>query len=146
MEVPRELLDTGVRTFRSPSHISDALRPLVRIFIPSVIVIKLATHNDRQYRAGMASSVGHIRRAASAWSIPVDRATAVWVRSALGGSARNKEHIAQLVILTFPSLIWKLPPARERKPWVSEGWNMAIFDAVAVGLAYLGESDIDVPS
>jgi hypothetical protein len=146
MEVPRELLDTGVRTFRLPIEIAGALRPLIKLFTPSAIVIKIANQNDRRYRCGMAATIKCIRREAAARSIPVDRVASDWVRNVLDANARNKEHIARLVIQTFPSLSWKLPPTRERKPWVSEGWNMAIFDAVAIGLAYIGESPVHVPT
>jgi hypothetical protein len=146
MEVPKELLDTGVRTFRSAAHIAETIRPLAKLFTPSVIVIKIATHNDRKYRGGMAAIVRRIRQEASVRSIPIDRVTVEWVRSLLGGGTGNKEYIAQFVIQAFPSLSWKLPPTRERKPWISEGWNMAVFDAVAVGLAYLEKSRIDLPS
>jgi hypothetical protein len=67
--------------------------------------------------------------------------TTKWMRNTLGGIAKNKEHIAGAVVRTFPSLGWKMPPTRERKPWVSEEWNMAIFDAVAIGLyAFTGLS------
>lgn len=145
MEIPRELLDTGVRTFRSATQIGGTLRPLITLFTPSVVVIKIARHNDMQYRGSMAVIAKCIRREATARSIPVDRVTTEWVCNALGGTARNKEDIAREVIQIFPSLSWKLPPTREHKPWVSEGWNMAIFDAVAVGLAYLGNSSVNVP-
>jgi hypothetical protein len=146
MEVPQELLDAGVRTFRSPAQVAGVLRPLIRLFTPSVIVIKIADHNDRQYRRGMASIVRYIRSEAAARSIPIDRVTTKCVRNALGDSAKNKEQMARLVVQVFPSLGWKLPPTRERKPWVSEGWNMTIFDAVAIGLAYLEKSQMDMPS
>lgn len=145
MEVPKELLDAGVRTFRSPAQIAGVLRPLIKLFAPSVIVIKIANHNDKRYRRGMASIVRCICGEAATRSIPIAHVTTKWVRNALGGSVGNKEHIARLVVQTFPSLSWKLPPTRERKPWVSEGWNMAIFDAVAIGLAYLEKSPVDAP-
>lgn len=144
LEVPKELLDTGVRTFRSAAHVARALRPLITLFTPSVIVIKLAVHNDRRHRGGMAAIVRCIRNEARLRSILVDRVTTEWVRNAIGAGARNKEYIARLMIQAFPSLGWKLPPTRERKPWISEGWNMAIFDAVAIGLAYIHKSPIDV--
>lgn len=145
LEIPRQLLETGVRTFRSATQVAEVLRPLVKLFAPSVIVIKIAAHHDKRYHRGMAASVRCLRKEASAQSIPVDRITAECVRSALGGSAMNKEQIARMLIRTFPALGWKLPPTREGKPWVSEGWNMAIFDAVAIGLAYLEKAPVDVP-
>jgi hypothetical protein len=146
MEVPKELLDAGVWTFRSPAQIAGVLRPIIRLFTPSVIVIKIADHNDRQYRGGMAANVRCIRSEAATRSIPIDRVTTKWVRNTLGGFAKNKEHVAGVVVRTFPSLGWKMPPTRERKPWISEGWNMAIFDAIAIGLAYLEKSPVDAPT
>lgn len=117
----------------------------MKLFTPSVIVIKIADHNDKQYRRDMASIVRCICGEAATQSIPIARVTTKWVRNALGGNVRNKEDIARLVVQSFPSLGWKLPPTRERRPWVSEGWNMAIFDAVAIGLAYLEKSSVDAP-
>jgi hypothetical protein len=45
--------------------------------------------------------------------------------------------MAVLLGKEFPLLAWKLP--RERKAWQTEQWNMPIFDAAALGLAYLLE-------
>jgi hypothetical protein len=111
-----------------------------------VIVIKIADHNDRRYRKGMASIVRRIRSEATIRSIPIDPVTTKSVRNTLSGIVKNKEHIAGVVVRIFPSLGWKMPPTRERRPWVSEGWNMVIFDAVAIGLAYLENSPVDMPS
>jgi hypothetical protein len=89
MEVPKELLDVGVRTFRSPAHIAGVLRPLIKLFTPSVIIIKIADHNDKRYRRGMASIVRCMCSEAATRSIPIARVTTKWVRSALGGSVGN---------------------------------------------------------
>lgn len=146
IEVPNRFLDTGVRTFRSASRSASLLRSLIMLFSPSVIVVKVADHHDPRLRRGVAPIMRCIRREAKLQSVPVDRVTTEWVRNALGGSLRSKEQVAAFVAHVFPLLVWKLPPSRERKPWVTEGWNMAIFDAVAIGLAYSKDARLDTHS
>jgi hypothetical protein len=54
-----------------------------------------------------------------------------------GWEVTSKYEMAVLLGKEFPLLAWKLP--RERKAWQTEQWNMPIFDAAALGLAYLLE-------
>lgn len=51
-------------------------------------------------------------------------------------NARTKYEIAEAVASLLPELGWKLPP--QRKPWQSEHHRMAIFDAAAIVLTYVG--------
>ncbi|HET9375321.1 MAG TPA: hypothetical protein VFO40_10125, partial [Chthoniobacterales bacterium] len=53
--------------------------------------------------------------------------------------ASSKNEIAQLVSEKFLEVAWKLPP--KRKNWQPEHHNMAIFDAISLGLAYLANVD-----
>jgi hypothetical protein len=49
--------------------------------------------------------------------------------------ARTKHQIAQAIAKQLPELAAWLP--KYRKPWMSEDYRMAIFDATAFALAYL---------
>jgi RNase H-fold protein (predicted Holliday junction resolvase) len=51
-------------------------------------------------------------------------------------SHNNKYERARLVVAAFPVLATRLPP--KRKAWQSEHYQLTIFDAVALGLAYFG--------
>ncbi len=46
----------------------------------------------------------------------------------------NKAQMARAIAARFPELTRSLPP--ERRPWVSEHYRMAIFDAAAFGLSF----------
>jgi hypothetical protein len=51
-------------------------------------------------------------------------------------SVSNKAKTARIVAAKFPELRSRLPP--ERKPWMSEDYRMAIFDAAAFALTLFG--------
>jgi len=52
----------------------------------------------------------------------------------LAFGARTKQEIARVVADQLPELAPRLP--RVRKPWMSEDYRMAIFDAAAFALTY----------
>lgn len=131
----KQLLDAGARSFKSSSEIVAPLRPIISIFRPSMIVFKLASHNDQRYRPGMIPTVECMRNEAERQSIPVECITITWVQDALDTHPKTKAQIAAFVAHAFPNLSHTLPPVR--KPWVPERWSMAVFDAIALGLAYL---------
>ncbi len=137
-ESPKQLLDAGARKFHSPSQIVAPLRPLISIFRPSMIVFKLATHNDSRYRPGMIPTVECMRDEAERQSISVECVTIAWVQDALATHPKTKAQIAAFVAQTYPDLDYRLPPTR--RPWIPEGWSMVVFDAIATGLASLEHS------
>ena len=53
--------------------------------------------------------------------------------------ATTKYAIATVLIERFPDIAWKLPP--KRRPWESEHYNAAIFDAAAAAVAFLGDNE-----
>ncbi len=57
------------------------------------------------------------------------------VRKQFPGRERNKYGIAVALSDRFPELADRVPA--KRKPWQSEDYRMSIFDAMALGLAYL---------
>jgi hypothetical protein len=138
---PKRLLDSGVRTFTSPAAILQCIRPLISAFDPSVIVVRRPGHKNLRHRSGVNSNLRIIRTEAALQSVPMESANSHEVKHVFHESGKTKEDIAAAVVQAFPELRWKLPP--KRKPWTSESHNMVIFDAMAVGLAYLARSDIN---
>jgi hypothetical protein len=55
-------------------------------------------------------------------------------RTFAAAGACTKYKIALAVAGRFPEVAWRLPPIR--KPWMSEDARMAIFDAIALALAF----------
>lgn len=136
---PRRLLDSGVRTFASAATILQRLEPLISIFDPCMIVVRCPGHQNLRHRNDVQSMLRVIRMEAVRRSIPMEAVAVHEVRCAFRESGETKEHIAATIAQTFSELQWKLPP--KRKPWISEGHNMVIFDATATGLAYFARSE-----
>jgi hypothetical protein len=55
----------------------------------------------------------------------------------------TKDDIAAALTRIFTELVWRLPP--KRRPWQSEHPRMAIFDAIALGLAYWQHQGTKLP-
>jgi hypothetical protein len=137
--VPRRLLDTGVRTYTTAGTFKERIEPLLSVFSPSVIVVRRPGHKNPNHLSGVQSILRAVRAEAVRRSIPIESVALHEVRCAFRESGKTKEHIAVAVSQSFPELQWKLPP--KRKPWISEGYNMVIFDAAATGLTYMARSD-----
>jgi hypothetical protein len=117
------------------------LRPIVTIFAPSALALRQANHRILEHRKSASVTVSVIRKECNRQSVRFDRISTHYVRHAFGDSGTSKEEIAAEVARIFPELQWQLPPARHKRSWISEGWNMPLFDAVATGLTYLGKLD-----
>lgn len=136
---PARLLDSGTRTFTSAEILLQRLGPLISTSDPCTIVMRRPGHKQASHLNGVRVNVRCIRLEAERRSIRVELLTIHEIRCALQGRETTKDAMAMKIAQTFPELRWKLPP--RRKPWISEGHNMVIFDATATGLAYLAKSD-----
>ena len=52
--------------------------------------------------------------------------------------AATKHAVASLLAEWFEELTWQVPA--KRKPWQSERYNTLMFDALATGMAFLGDN------
>lgn len=138
-EKPMRLLDSGTRTFYSAGRISQRLAPIISIFDPCAIVVKLPTHKQSSHLSGVTANLRAIGAEAKRLSIRMESVTVQEVRCAFQEIDATKDTIAAKITQIFPELHWKLPP--RRKPWMSEGHNMVIFDAAATGVTYLARHD-----
>jgi hypothetical protein len=136
----RELLDWGVRVYPAVGEAEAAMASkrligLLRMFVPERIVIKTERWNKAETNAHMRSLVEAVRHEAFAHAIPIFAVTEKDVRQTfLNFGCETRDEIAAALARIFPELVWNLPS--KRRPWQSENRQMAMFDAVALGLAY----------
>ena len=148
-EGPNRLLDWGVYFFppaREGGSIvaSKRVADLLRLFTPSVVVVKKADRGSGSRGAGIASILKAIRRESSIRSIPVCLIGHKDVRQAFRiFRSNNKYENAVALTQLFPDLLWKLPP--KRKFYDGEHPRMIVFDAVAVGFTYWQLNGIQIP-
>jgi hypothetical protein len=141
LEGPGRLLDTGVKRYQYSGHVLAILRPIVTIFEPSALALRQANHRTLEHRKSASATVHLVRTECNRQSVGFNRISTHDVRHAFGDSGTSKEEIAAEVARIFPELQWQLPPTRHKRSWISEGWNMPLFDAVATGLTYFANLD-----
>jgi hypothetical protein len=146
LEGPRSLLDWGRKPFRS-CRLSDnsttackKVDALLTFFAPLVVVLKHTSgRNDRDCLKNK-NLIDAIKREAEMQSVELVFLTRKDVYAAFREfGIANKYEIARSISEIFPELAWKLPP--NRKTWQPEHHNMAIFDAISLGLAYAARFD-----
>jgi len=135
-EGPNRILDWGVRSFRTGSNavkIPAATKFLALLdeFRPSAVIIgeRLTRRTAKQTRM-----LATIERQARSRRIPVKCISRRDVNRAFIGFESNKYEVASALARQFPDLAVRLPP--KRKCWQSENYQMGIFDAAALGVAY----------
>jgi len=122
---------------------SQRLISLLKLFSPSVIV----TTRERWDRASVNPHLlpleEEILRTSSAHSIAIHAISQNQVRqSFLRLGCETRYQTATSLSQIFPELSPRLPP--KRRLWESEHSSMAIFDAVALGLAYWQHENVSV--
>ncbi len=131
------LLDVGIRRWRSVRKGGHCFESLIAALRPSAIVLSRTVPRTRRNRDDIPTLIALIQQLASESSIPVavvdiDRIRRCFLK-AHGVSTRQKT--ASLLTERYPELTMRLPPPR--RAWEPERWNMAMFDAVALGMFYL---------
>src|SRR6266481_9980937 len=144
-EGPNEILDWGVRSFRSGGNAVKApaaatLLSLLDEFTPSTVVIR-----ERAARSAKNPKLlSIIEEQARNRRIPLRFISPRDVNRAFVGFESNKYEVASVLARQFPGLASKLPP--KRKCWQSEDYRMGVFDAAAVGVAYFTRRRQMLPS
>ncbi len=134
-EGPNEILDWGIRSFRSGANAVKApagekFGALLDELTPSAVVIR--ERGIRSTKKPKLLSI--IERQVRSRRIPLRLITPRDVNRAFVGFETNKYEVASALAKQFPTLASKLPP--KRKCWQSEDYLMGIFDAAAAGVAY----------
>src|SRR5437879_2559940 len=139
-EGPSLLLDWGVQSFRHGRNavripLATKIAALLEDFEPAVVVAKEPPCRKKVNRARTRKVLELVRHKASLRGI---RTRVFKRRSASklfgGGERLTKYKIATALAERFAELATVLPP--KRKPWESEDYQMSIFDAAALGVAY----------
>jgi hypothetical protein len=142
-EGPNRLLDWGVRSFAGHRNnrqamAADRVSRLLELHEPAMVVIRRKPDGGSE-----GGKMGHlilkaIRGETESRSVAFRSVSEKSVeRSFQQDGYRTKHQIASALAERFADLHWKLPP--KRKAWQSEHHNMAIFDAAALGIAFLNE-------
>lgn len=141
LEGPGTLLDFGRKPSRADSTRDNAMivrkkvAALLAFYVPSVIVLKHASGRSDQPLLQNIESMEAIKREAELRSLELAFLKRRDIHHVFRQSGNTSKYtIAALIAGLFPELAWKLPPYR--KNWQPEHHNMAIFDAVSLGLTY----------
>jgi hypothetical protein len=145
----RNLLDAGLRVYRAVGEVEAAMASkrvaaLLESFSPSAIVIKRERWDRAESSSHMRSLVAVMVDVSAAHSVPICLVEDNNVRKTFRNlGCETRDDIAAVLSRIFPELLWKLPP--KRRPWQSEHPRMAMFDAVALGLAYWQNQSTSLP-
>ena len=140
LDAHSHLLDWGLifyqrRRLNDLESAKKRLEGLVARIDPSFIVVVLPNLSTHEEIATIRFITKSLRSTAAFRSIRIIRLHRSAIRKAfVSHNARSKREIALTLAHGFPELGWKLPP--ERKIWTKEDPRMAIFDALAGGIAF----------
>jgi hypothetical protein len=145
----RILRDSGLRVYRAVGEVEAAMATkrlvgLLESFSPSAIVVKKERWERAQFSFHIKSLVEVMTKVATAYSIPILLLGDNDVRQTFRNmGCETRDEIAAVLARIFPDLYWKMPP--KRRAWQSEHPRMAIFDAIALGLAYWQHPSTGLP-
>jgi predicted DNA-binding WGR domain protein len=139
-EGPTRLLDWGVRSFgeqseRLRSTISDRISTLLAFHKPVAVVVRHRESYSELQNKRFSVIISAIREEAKRNSTKFYAVTTRQVRDCFASNGRITKHdTATSIAKLFEELSWKLP--HRRKFYQSEAPVMAVFDAVANGIAF----------
>ncbi|MFZ6016829.1 MAG: hypothetical protein ACOYU0_04290 [Nitrospirota bacterium] len=135
LEGLERLIDWGVKEARENRNdrCLCKVRDLVEQYQPDVVVVEAPEGSRRGRR--VKNLIKRIIHLASKRKIKVCCFSRQKIREAFSQyGAYTKHQIATAIAERFPELSPRLPPFR--KPWMSEDYRMAIFDAVSFALTF----------
>jgi len=137
-EGPQRLIDWGLAHSRQATvpRCLARIAGMIRIYEPATLVVEDCTssHSHRGRRA--SELLQRAIRLATSSRLRICVLTWPIVKQAFAASRPlTKHHLACLLASRFDELAERLPP--RRKPWMSEDERYGIFDATALGVAYL---------
>lgn len=138
LEAPGRLVDWGVRQTRTDKEQATIgkVRLLVELYRPDIVVVEDCLHGSSRRRERVRVLVETIVRLGDELAVDVrriPRSLVTVVFDAVG--ATTKYGIARALSERFPHVARRLPPVR--KPWMAEDERFAIFDALALAVAFL---------
>lgn len=144
LEGTLRLVDWGVRETKKDKN-RDGLRKidaLLDFYDPAVLVLENHHGQGSRRASRIRELLDAITERALARGLPVRHYSRGQVRHFFSHyDAQNKHQIATTIAGWLPELALRLPPPR--KPWMSEDYRMAIFDAAAFALTYFHRRRIE---
>jgi hypothetical protein len=141
-EGPRHLLDWGGRASppsKKRNLAAERVAELLKLFHPAILVMRKDRSGGTCNELFLGQIAEQVRNEAAIRSVPVVILCPEDVRQAFCSfRVRTKDDIAAALTGIFPELLWDLP--RKRKKWDNEHPRMAVFDAIALGFAYIERS------
>ncbi|MEW6306747.1 MAG: hypothetical protein AB1705_25045 [Verrucomicrobiota bacterium] len=136
MEPPETLVDWGVKTVRGDKNAQcvEKIEDMLNDYAPGLVVLEDASAKGSRRSTRIRILCAEIVAAASLRKVGVSLLSREHVRRVFFGDYKGtKDALAGILAKRFPEEIEnRLPP--KRRPWMSEDYRMAIFDAVALGL------------
>jgi hypothetical protein len=138
LEGPDTLVDWGVKHATGNRECLQQAVALIGRYQPEVLVVERTDAAGCLRRLRARQLIGDLLALARERELRARRISRQTVlRYFVKSGFATKRQIAVALSIRFPELEPYLPP--ERKPWMSEDERMGIFDAVAFGLAALGQ-------
>lgn len=142
LENARKLLDYGVVRVNPINNIiiMGRIKRLLGYFRPSIVIA--VDPNSRVSRTGnrVRKLIEKVINYSEKINIPVFKISRDQIREVFGEfGASTKYEISQTLATEFKELAIKIP--KKRKMWDSEDRNMAIFDALSLGLTWFYLND-----
>lgn len=137
LESPDKLIDWGVKEVRRDKQRLTLRKvgELIERYHPGVFVVEDFSHSASRRRARARSLIEALGKVARDLNLGVHRVSPATIRATLSEETATKHDIAVLLAQRFPELARCLPP--QRKPWMSEHHAQAVFDAMALAIAFL---------
>lgn len=146
LEGPEDLLDWGVRETRSgnEARLLAAVSRLIDTYQPDVVVLEDVLADGSRRCQRVRRLILNIRVIASSKRLAAVSCSRNSVREAFARQNRRvtKYQIATAIAGRFRELAPRLPPLR--KPWMSEDYRMAIFDAAALALTFYAQKNAGI--
>lgn len=137
LERPVGLVDWGWREIRTDRHRATLRRvgELLDRFAPDVLVIEDYAAEGSRRGARVKRLARSLEKLSSEKRIEFCPVSPKTLKEAFAQmDASTKYEIACAIAQRFPELAHSLPPVR--KPWMSEGGPMSMFDAAALAMAF----------
>ena len=135
LESPTTLVDWAGKSVQSTEEAKTMAKvsEIIRHYRPEIIVLE--DHRGSRRCARIQKLLDKVCRLAKKEGLKSRRVQISLVKKVFRTFRANTKHeIAHAVAQQLPELAPRLPPYR--KPWMSEDYRMAIFDAAALALTY----------
>jgi uncharacterized coiled-coil protein SlyX len=134
IELSNELIDCGIVTAEPSSKFTlDRIKGQLEKYAPHIVVVRDGNSGHQEKRIN--NLVNHVTELAVERGVPVFQYTREQVRFVFEKfGAVTRQEIAEKIIEWIPMLASRRP--RKMRPYQHEDYNLALFDAVALAVAY----------